>query len=384
MKVLFVDQTGKLGGGELSLLDIVRGTAHPCEVVLFSDGPFRDLLEQIPVKVHVLAEGETGRVRREAGVTSLLSAVPSFLKLRKELARLAEGFDILYANSQKAFIVSALAKRPGQKLIWHLRDMLNAEHFSGLMRRLAIFTGNRAADLIIANSEATRDSLQLSGNRNPNVKVIYNGISSQPFDAIRNNDIGSLRAQLGWEGKFVAGAFGRLSPWKGQHILLEAASQLPHVHIAIVGDALFGEDEYAQSLRDLVSKHHLEQRVHFLGFRKDVPLLMRSVDAVVHTAIAPEPFGRIIVEGMLASRPVIASSAGGALEILDHEKTGLLVSPGNVTALRDSIDRLRCGESFARTLSDQGRQWALDNFSVETMICGVDRAIADQSVPKRT
>jgi glycosyltransferase involved in cell wall biosynthesis len=379
MKVLFVDQTGKLGGGELSLLDLVRGTAHPCEVVLFSDGPFRELLEQIPVTVHLLAEGETGRVRREAGVTSLLSAGPSFLKMRQDLATLAEGFDILYANSQKAFIVSALAKRPGQKLIWHLRDMLNAEHFSSLMRRVAVLAGNRAADLIIANSEATRESLQLSGNRNPNVRVIYNGISSEPFDAIRTNDIACLRAQLGWEGKFVVGAFGRLSPWKGQHILLEAASQLPDIHIAIVGDALFGEYEYAQSLRELVTKHHLERRVHFLGFRKDIPLLMRSVDAVVHTATAPEPFGRIIVEGMLATRPVIASSAGGALEILSDGDTGLLVAPGDVTALRDSIEKLRCGEVLAKSLAERGRQCALKNFSVETMISGVDRAISEGS-----
>jgi glycosyltransferase involved in cell wall biosynthesis len=378
MRVLFVDQTGQLGGGELSLLDIVRGTGHPCEVVLFSDGPFRNLLEQIPVPVHVLSAGRADRVRREAGIQSLLSAGPSFLRLRKELARVGEGFDVLYANSQKAFIVSALAKRPGQKLIWHLRDMLNAEHFSPLMRRVAIFAGNRGADLIVANSEATRESLQLSGNRNANVAVIYNGISPDPFDAIGESDVQALRAQLGWEGKFVVGAFGRLSPWKGQHILLEAAATLPQIHIAVVGDALFGEDEYAQSLRDLVTKHHLEERVRFLGFRKDIPLLMRSVDAVVHTAIAPEPFGRIIVEGMLASRPVIASRAGGALEILRNEDTGLLVSPGDVAALQESIDRLRRDQSLAGDLSKRGRQWAMRHFTITNMTDAVDRAIAAQ------
>jgi glycosyltransferase involved in cell wall biosynthesis len=104
------------------------------------------------------------------------------------------------------------------------------------------------------------------------------------------------------------------------------------------------------------------------------------VDAVVHTATAPEPFGRIIVEGMLACRPVVASSAGGALEILKDGDTGLLVSPGDVTALRDTINRVRCDQVFARTLSDRGREWALRNFSVETMVQGVDRAIAGQAV----
>ena len=54
---------------------------------------------------------------------------------------------------------------------------------------------------------------------------------------------------------------------------------------------------------------------------------MKAVDIVVHTSIAPEPFGRVIVEGMLARKPVIATRAGGALEIIDEGVTGLLVTP---------------------------------------------------------
>jgi glycosyltransferase involved in cell wall biosynthesis len=380
MKVLFVDQTGQLGGGELSLLDIVRGTGHSCEVALFSDGPFRGMLEQIPVPVHLLSEGATAGVRREGGLSSLLSAAPSLVRLRNSLARLADNFDVLYANSQKAFVLSALARNSKQKLIWHLRDMLSAEHFSSFMRRIAVFAGNHTADLIIANSAATCESLQLSGNRNPSVTVIYNGIHPEPFDRVQDSEIRALRSELGWQGKFVVGAFGRLSPWKGQHILLEAASTLPDLHIAVVGDALFGEDDYAHSLRQLVMTHHLEQRVQFLGFRKDIPLLMRSVDVVAHTAVAPEPFGRILVEGMLASRPVIASRAGGALEILRDQDTGLLVPPRDVPALRNAIDSLRRDPSLAWNLAERGRRWAMRHFTVSNMNQAVDRAIASEAV----
>ena len=375
MKVLFVDQTGQLGGGELSLLDVIRHTSHTAEIVLFSDGPFRKLLEEIPVRVHILPVGNASHVRREAGLRSLLSSVPAILRASCDLARITKGFDLIYANSQKAFLISALAKR-GLPLVWHLRDMLQAEHFSSLMRRVAVYAGNRRANLIIANSCATRDSLISCGGRTEKIEVIYNGISAAPFDAITDQQILELRHSLGWDRKFVIGAFGRLTPWKGQRVLLEALNRTRQVHLVIVGDALFGENEYVESLRSYVQEHNIEQRVHFLGFRQDIPLLMRSVDAVVHTAVSPEPFGRVIVEGMLASRPVIGTRAGGALEILCEPDTGLLVSPGNVEELCAAITRLQSDSALSERLATRGRQTAVRMFSVEKMVRSIDGAIS--------
>ncbi|GGH09227.1 glycosyltransferase [Silvibacterium dinghuense] len=375
MKVLFVDQTGQLGGGELSLLDLIRGTGHTAEVVLFTDGPFRKLLEEIPVRVHLLSAGGAGEVRREAAMGALLSAIPSFLQLRNKLAHIARDFDVIYANSQKAFIVSALAKQSRQPLLWHLRDMLSAEHFSKLLRKVAVFTGNHAADLIVANSEATLESLVASGGRRDKATVIYNGISPAPFDSISDEQVLEIRKKLGWEGRFVAGAFGRLSPWKGQHILLDAITSIPTLHVAIVGDALFGEKDYAESLRIQAQQHGIEDRVHFLGFRRDIPELMRAVDVVAHTATAPEPFGRVIVEGMLAKRPVIATRAGGALEIVRDKENGLLVSPGDSAALATALMQLQNHSELRVRLATNGRLSAEREFSIQGMIHGIDQAI---------
>jgi len=184
-----------------------------------------------------------------------------------------------------------------------------------------------------------------------------------------------LRKELGWQGKFVVGAFGRLSPWKGQHVLIEAVARLSDVHVAIVGDALFGEAEYVELLHALVRKHALSDRVQFLGFRRDAPRLMCSVDIVAHTATAPEPFGRVIVEGMLASRPVIATRAGGAIEILRDGETGILVTPGSVEELQEAIIRLKTNSGLLSQLARQGRQSALSDFSVEKMVRSIDTTL---------
>ncbi|MFX8692529.1 glycosyltransferase, partial [Acinetobacter baumannii] len=75
---------------------------------------------------------------------------------------------------------------------------------------------------------------------------------------------------------------------------------------------------YQAELRRLVDHLGLGNRVHFLGRREDVPLLMQAVDAVVHPSVDPEPFGLTLVEAMAVGTPVIASDAGASTEILDH------------------------------------------------------------------
>jgi len=90
------------------------------------------------------------------------------------------------------------------------------------------------------------------------------------------------------------GVFSRLSYWKGQHVLLEAMRELPGVHALLAGEALFGETEYIAQLKALVSLPELAGRIHWLGFRSDVPALMATCNIVVHTSTEPEPFGRIV------------------------------------------------------------------------------------------
>ena len=105
---------------------------------------------------------------------------------------------------------------------------------------------------------------------------------------------------MGLGDRFVIGHFSRLSPWKGQHILLEALVHCPADVVAIlVGDALFGEQDYVQTLKAQVESLGLQNRVHFLGFRSDIVPLMHACDVVAHTSTAPEPFGRVIAEAML-------------------------------------------------------------------------------------
>lgn len=161
------------------------------------------------------------------------------------------------------------------------------------------------------------------------------------------------------------GHFSRLLSWKGQHILIEALTYCPEDVVALlVGDALFGEQDYVQHLYEQVAVLGLEERVQFLGFCSDAVPLMTACDLVAHTSTAPEPFGRVIVEAMLCGRPVIASEARGAVELVETGKTGWLVPPGNPQKLAEGITTCRNQPEYATTIAQKAQIQASQRFDL--------------------
>ena len=163
---------------------------------------------------------------------------------------------------------------------------------------------------------------------------------------------------------FWVGHFSRLSHWKGQHVLLDALALCPQQIGAIfVGDALFGEEDYAQGLQEQVVRLKLCDRVRFLGFQSPIQPLMKVCNLIAHTAIAPEPFGRVIVEGMLCGRPVVATEAGGVPEIVQHERSGWLFPPGDSKRLAEIITNSAFEAGLTAIIARQGQLVAQERFN---------------------
>jgi glycosyltransferase involved in cell wall biosynthesis len=382
-RVLFLDHTGALGGAELCLLDIAGHFRETSAVALMADGPFRQKLESHGVKTLLLESAASlHQVKRGSRIPSA-GAAAAVVQSARAVAQLSRGYDIVYANSQKAFVVGGLAamflRRP---LIWHLHDILDPQVFSRLNIGVDVFLANRLAARVIANSRATAGALRACGGRRATIDIVYNGLDPAVADAVSDEDATAARRALGIGDATVIGVFGRLAPWKGQDVAIRALALLdvrPLAHLVIVGDALFGEEAYAARLRALVDETGLRDRVHFLGFRSDVATLMRAVDILVHTSTSPEPFGRVIAEGMLAERPIVATAGGGASEIVSPGVTAWQVRPNNpeelAAALREVIDDpLR-----ARAVAKAGRNSALERFTLAVTLPLIERSI-DQAV----
>ncbi|MBW4501671.1 MAG: glycosyltransferase family 4 protein [Scytonema hyalinum WJT4-NPBG1] len=364
MKIFFLDQSGKPGGAELCLIDIAKPYKDRSLVGLFAEGSFRNLLQQNHIPVQVLTT-QAIEVRKESSLVQGLGSLGQLIPLIAKVVQQAREFDLIYANTQKALVVGALAsffsRRP---LVYHLHDILSPEHFSQTNRSIAVTCANRFASLVIANSQASQAAFVAAGGRPDITKVVYNGFDKKNYQS-QESDVRQIRQQLGIDGQFVVGHFSRLAPWKGQHILIEALAKSPQEVTAIlVGDALFGEQEYVQRLHQQVTALGLENRVKFLGFRSDIPLLMSACDLVAHTSTAPEPFGRVIVEGMLCGTPVVAAKAGGAIELVEHGVNGFLVTPAKPDELAQVITTCLKEPEKTATIAENAQAIARQRFDV--------------------
>lgn len=380
-RILFVDQSGAIGGAELSLRDIARHFRSTSTVALLEDGPFAEVLRRagVTTEVVVAAAGLHG-VRREGGLVSGIAALPALTGVVLDLVRRARRHELIYANTQKAFVASALAaliaRRP---LVWHLRDILSAEHFSAgniaLVTRLTRFTRAR----VIANSAATAQAFTDAGGDRRRLVTIVNGIDPAPWTELPADTRVRLRAELEVGKAPLVGLFGRLAAWKGQHVLVEAVASLPEAQAVLVGEPLFGEDDYAATLKAQVARLGLDGRVKLLGYRPDVPALMRACDVVVHASTAPEPFGRVIVEAMLAGTPVIASDAGGAREIVEPGRSGLLVPQGDAAALTAALGGLLADPARAAGLAEAGQRRAQELYGLDTMLRRIEQVVGEMA-----
>ena len=368
-RVLFVSHTGTMSGAELVLRDAVRPWAGST-AFLFEDGALADALRGAGLAIRLARRG-TGLsgLRRDASVLKALPKLGRLAGLALEIARAARASDVVYANSQKAFLLAALpARLVGRPIIWHLHDILDGAHFGRAQRIVQARLANLCGARVVVPSRAAADAFIRSGGRASRVAVVPNGL-----DLDRDpRSPPELRAELGLPAGPLIGVFSRLAPWKGQDVVIETLAQSPDVRCIVVGTALFGEDAYALELRARAAALGLSERVLFLGQRSDVPRLMQAVDAVVHPSVDPEPFGRTLVEAMLAGVPVIATDAGASAEILDGGAFGTLVPPRRPDRLAAALADLLADPDGVALRTQRARERALAHYGA----AGMQQALA--------
>ena len=376
--VLFVDHAAVMGGAQHSLLDIAEAFRERAAIALLEDGPFATALESRGVSVLRIGGGDALRAVKKRSVVPGVRPLAAAIGVARAVARAAEPYELLYANSPKSFLVAALAGAMARRpVLWHLRDILDERHFSAANVRAVIAAANWRAVRVVANSRATAEAFVAAGGRRSLVTVVHNGIDPAPFDALAPHSRREVRAELRIPADaFVVGCFSRLHPWKGQSVLLDAVARMRGVHALVVGGALFsGEAPYEAELRERAALPSFAGRVHMLGARDDVPRLLAGCDVVVHPSVLAEPFGRVLVEAMLAGRPVVATAAGGVPEVVTDGETGVLVPPGDARALGEALDALRREPARSAALARRASVHARQRFSRDAMLAGVRRVL---------
>lgn len=380
-RVLFVDHTAVMGGGEIALLNLVTHLDHDRfqpVVVLFMEGPLAQKLIRAGIETHILAcDLRLLDTRKDAlGPATLLRirSVVAAVRLARRLARFIrqERIALVHTNSLKADMIGGIAARLARvPLVWHLRDRIEVDYLPRPAVRAIRLLCRILPDLVIANSNATMQTLGLSRRKRAEtihsgidagsrMHVVHDGMQWRPGDSLLDG-----RAQ----GQRVIGLVGRISPWKGQDVFLRAAAivrtRFPEARFQIIGAALFQEQEYERQIHALAAELNLRPNVEFMGFREDIPALVAQMDILVHASTAPEPFGQVVIEGMAAAKPVIATNAGGVREIVVEGLTGLLVPMGDWHSMADAIYYLLDNPMVAMEMGRRGRERVGTHFTIQ-------------------
>ena len=199
-------------------------------------------------------------------------------------------------------------------------------------------------DIIIANSHYTADHILREHGVDPDhITVIHRGVDMDIFNPanIDKKTIATRRAAWGIAPDATLILLpGRLTRWKGQTIAIEALSHLDNrYHLVLLGDAQ-GRDAYLAELKSQASQLGLTNRVHLPGHDADIASAYLAADIVICPSTDPEAFGRTAAEAQAMGRPVIVSDHGGAVEVVEHGKTGWRVPPSDARALSNAIERV--------------------------------------------
>jgi glycosyltransferase involved in cell wall biosynthesis len=237
----------------------------------------------------------------------------------------------------------------------------------------------RQVDCFIAASEAIRRMLVADGVPEPQTVTVHEGIDVDHVLAAPPVNI--HEAFFLPHGAPVVGNVAALVPHKGQRYLIDAA----HLVVQHVPDARFvilGEGELREHLQKQVHEHRLEKHVLLPGFRTDVLGCLKAFDLFVMSSVT-EGLGTSLLDAMAASRPIVATAAGGIPEIVEDGVNGLLVPPRDHHALAEAIVRALEDVALRQRMGAAGWTRVNERFTVERMVSST-AAVYERLTTSRT
>lgn len=336
MKILQLNGAKSFAGAEHRLIDICRGLqnrGHQIGAATRDDTPLLPALQAAKIEVRALAPGGFDPKR--------------IWKLSRWLRK----FDLLHAHAGRdyvpALVAGFLARRP---VVLHRHLFLPMHTFTAKLAQ-------KRAAAVIAVSPPVVESLLKDG-------IAQNKIHLVPMfvDLTRLQgefEPKKLRRELGAEAKKLVLSVGHLHPSKGHEDLLRAFVGLENVVLAIAGDG-----PQRANLEKQIGALKLENHAHLLGERDDIPALLKAAD-IFCLLSTEDPFPGAIIEAMGAGLPVVACNAGGVPQIVDDEKTGILVAPHAPDQAARALKRILEDDNLARKMGDAGKTRAESEFSFE-------------------
>jgi glycosyltransferase involved in cell wall biosynthesis len=367
IRVLYITPSADLYGSDVCLLEMVKRLDKksflPFVVLPYRGDLFTELSKIEGIKIEIL-DLAVMRIKYMHPLRFFIF-VWKFLFSSLKLYQLVKknGIDIIHSNSSMLQVGGVAAFFAGKPHIWHVREITLRPKILNLFLSIVL---SKLSTRILCITKAVKGSyISLDGFKKK-AEILYDSLDLAPYSRKRNPQ--TLKKELGIEDGFrMIGMVARINFWKGQQILLKAAEKVlqrfPRTVFLVVGgaDERFGHDVLLEELKALVERLRIKEKVIFTGFRKDVYDIISLLDIFVLPSLNPEPLGLSLIQAMALAKPVIATAQGGPLEIIENDKTGILVPPHNpgilatalVNLLKDPQKREEIGKAGQRMVSQR-------------------------------
>lgn len=367
--IVFIHQSAELYGSDKTLLLLLKyldKTKYNAFVILPNDGLLKTALEKENIKVFIAPVLKLYRkMFTPKNLSKFFFQKKEAFSILNELHRLHK-IDIVYSNTLAVLAGMLFAKKNNLKHIWHVHEIIvHPKIIAFIFPKLMM----RFADLIICNSNATKDNLTKRVRfLESKTIVIYNGAEEINFV---NEFINKQKLNFN-SNDIVVTLVGRISRLKGHKWLLDTyisnLSDIKTLKIVFVGSPVENQEYYLEEIETIISQNNLTDVVKILPFTKDLQKIWEFTDIAIMPSTEAESFGMVAVEAMFAQKPVIGSNHGGLKEIIDNEKTGFLIEPNNQIQLADAILKLVKNSELRFQYGKSGFEKAKNQFSVQNYI----------------
>jgi len=268
---------------------------------------------------------------------------------------------LIYCADNLSKLIGGIAGKMAKiRVVAHCHDDFQKDTLGKTMRLFYMLLLDR---IVTVSEKVNRFFLKNQKGRCKAVTV-YNGINTNVFDP---ENVGSnMKVELRLkDDSFIIGSIGVLEKDKGQEYLLEAIAKLKSEGVDNIACVICGIGPEEANLRELVNTRSLENEVLFLGYRNDIPEMLKMLDIVAITSLTIESFSMVAVEAMAMNVPVIATKVGGLPEVVEDARTGILVPPGNAGELYKALKYLMEQPTVRKEMGLNGRKRVLQNFTIE-------------------
>lgn len=355
MKILSVQGTNTISGGEVVALDIAGGIRKVAKVIFW--------LPSRPTS-------EAARHYRgfdyhfPSSPTTLAAAQNLHALIRQKLPAIA------HAHGMRAKIILWLAllgmvRRPKTVYTVHGFHIAHRPFWARYPLYLLELITNWRMDAVVCVSDADRELVLKSGTA-PRRKLykILNGIDPKKFDDLEGG-VSAIRKELGLINKKVVTSIARFHPQKDFPTIIRALKMLsgkfPNLMVLAVGDGPLRRD-----MEDMAKRAEITQWLKFLGNRSDVPAIMKASDIVI-LSTNWEGLPLTPIEAGYAAKPVVASDAPGVKEVVRDGQNGFVFPVGNTEALASAISLLLTSPKLRQEMGISGRRLAENNFRAARM-----------------